>query len=68
MFAESVSDHAIGHVHGLGGKPARIAGPSGPRTGNGSCGGGTTGNVPGTSDPLYTADHDPDWFYRANTT
>jgi len=34
----------------------------------GTCGGGTTGNVPGTSDPLYTADHDPDWFYRANTT
>ncbi|HEX6527597.1 MAG TPA: IPT/TIG domain-containing protein [Streptosporangiaceae bacterium] len=34
----------------------------------GSCGGGTTGNVPGTSDPLYTADHDPGWFYRANTT
>jgi hypothetical protein len=34
----------------------------------GNCGGGTTGNVPGTSDPLYTADHDPDWFYQANTT
>jgi hypothetical protein len=34
----------------------------------GTCAGGTTGNVPGTSDPLYTADHDPDWFYRANTT
>lgn len=34
----------------------------------GNCAGGTTGNVPGTSDPLYTADHDPDWFYRANTT
>jgi len=34
----------------------------------GSCGGGTAGNVPGTSDPLYTADHDPGWFYRAGTT
>src|SRR5436190_9222783 len=34
----------------------------------GNCANGTTGNVPGTSDALYTADHDPGWFYRANTT
>ena len=34
----------------------------------GTCAGGTTGNVPGTNDTLYTADHDPGWFYRANTT
>src|SRR5439155_18100405 len=33
-----------------------------------NCANGTTGNVPGTSDALYTADHDPGWFYRAHTT
>ena len=34
----------------------------------GTCGGGTTGNVPGSTDPLYSADHDPAYAYRGNTT
>jgi peptidoglycan/xylan/chitin deacetylase (PgdA/CDA1 family) len=34
----------------------------------GNCAAGQTGNVPGTTDPLYTADHDPAYSYRANTT
>lgn len=34
----------------------------------GNCANGTSANVPGTSAPLYTADHDPGWFYRADTT
>jgi IPT/TIG domain-containing protein/phosphoesterase family protein len=34
----------------------------------GNCASGTSANVPGTSVALYTADHDPDYQYRANTT
>src|SRR5215467_4068544 len=34
----------------------------------GTCGAGTTGFVPGSSDPLYTTDHDPALAYAANTT
>src|SRR5437763_10581689 len=34
----------------------------------GTCAGGNAGSVPGTSVALYTADHDPDYQYRANTT
>src|SRR6266536_2627779 len=31
----------------------------------GNCASGTRAMVPGTSVPLYTADHDPDYQYRA---
>ncbi len=34
----------------------------------GNCAAGTSAAVPGTSVPLYTADHDPDYQYRANST
>lgn len=34
----------------------------------GNCAAGTSTNIPGTSVPLYTADHDPAYEYRANTT
>ena len=34
----------------------------------GNCAYGISTDVPGTSVPLYTADHDPDYQYRANTT
>ncbi len=34
----------------------------------GNCASGTRTMVPGTSVPLYTADHDPDYQYRANST
>lgn len=34
----------------------------------GSCAGGTSANVPGSSVPLYTVSHDPDYQYRANST
>ena len=34
----------------------------------GNCAAGTSPSVPGTSVPLYTSDHDPDYQYRANTT
>ena len=34
----------------------------------GNCAAGTTANVPGTSDPLYTASHDPGYQNRSNTT
>jgi hypothetical protein len=34
----------------------------------GNCANGNSANVPGTSTPLYTADHDPAYYYRANTT
>jgi hypothetical protein len=34
----------------------------------GKCASGTSAAVPGTSVPLYTASHDPDYQYRANTT
>jgi len=34
----------------------------------GTCAGGTTGNVPGSIDPLYSSDHDPAYAYRGNTT
>jgi hypothetical protein len=34
----------------------------------GTCATGSTGNVPGSTDPLYTADHDPAYSYRANTS
>ncbi len=34
----------------------------------GNCASGTSAAVPGTSVPLYTADHDPDYQYRATTT
>ena len=30
--------------------------------------GGNYANIPGTNVPLYTASHDPDYQYRANTT
>jgi len=33
----------------------------------GNCASGTSASVPGTSVPLYTADHDPDYQYRANS-
>ena len=32
----------------------------------GTCGGGSSGNVPGTSVPLYTPGHDASHMYRAN--
>src|SRR5258708_22241872 len=35
---------------------------------HGNCAYGTSADVPGTSVPLYTASHDPDYQYRANTT
>ncbi len=34
----------------------------------GNCAGGTSGDVPGTTDLLYTASHDPDYQYHANST
>src|SRR5712691_1802822 len=34
----------------------------------GNCASGTRTMVPGTTVPLYTADHDPDYQYRANST
>ena len=34
----------------------------------GNCAQGTYANIPGTSVPLYTASHDPDYQYRANST
>lgn len=34
----------------------------------GNCAQGTYANIPGTTVPLYTASHDPDYQYRANTT
>jgi IPT/TIG domain len=34
----------------------------------GNCASGTSAAVPGTSVPLYTASHDPDYQYRASTT
>jgi hypothetical protein len=34
----------------------------------GNCAQGTSTNIPGTSVPLYTASHDPDYQYRANST
>jgi hypothetical protein len=34
----------------------------------GNCAAGSTANVPGTSDPLYTASHDPGWANQMNTT
>ncbi|TMD81985.1 MAG: hypothetical protein E6I78_14350 [Chloroflexi bacterium] len=34
----------------------------------GNCAQGTSANTPGTSVPLYTASHDPDYQYRANST
>ena len=34
----------------------------------GNCAQGTSAGVPGTTVPLYTASHDPDYQYRANTT
>lgn len=35
---------------------------------SGNCGAGSTGNVPGRSDPLYTASHDPAFKYKKNVT
>src|SRR6266581_1156126 len=34
----------------------------------GTCAAGTTGTVPGSTDALYTADHDPAYSYRGNTS
>jgi hypothetical protein len=34
----------------------------------GNCASGNSANIPGTSVPLYTADHDPAYAYRGNTT
>ena len=34
----------------------------------GNCATGSSTDVPGTTVPLYTASHDPDYQYRANTT
>jgi phosphatidylinositol-3-phosphatase len=34
----------------------------------GNCANGNSANIPGTSVPLYTADHDPGYSYRGNTT
>ncbi|HEX3335941.1 MAG TPA: alkaline phosphatase family protein, partial [Jatrophihabitans sp.] len=34
----------------------------------GNCANGNSANIPGTSTPLYSADHDPAYSYRANTT
>jgi hypothetical protein len=34
----------------------------------GNCAAGITANVPGTSDPLYTASHDPGFQNQSNTT
>ena len=34
----------------------------------GNCAQGTSTNIPGTSVPLYTASHDPDYQYRASST
>ena len=34
----------------------------------GNCAAGTSASVPGTNVDLYTADHDPAYSYRANTT
>jgi phosphatidylinositol-3-phosphatase len=34
----------------------------------GNCANGISTNIPGTSVPLYTADHDPVYAYRASTT
>jgi hypothetical protein len=34
----------------------------------GNCASGYSANIPGTSVPLYSADHDPAYYYRANTT
>ena len=34
----------------------------------GNCARGTSANIPGTSVPLYTVSHDPDYQYRANST
>jgi hypothetical protein len=35
---------------------------------SGNCGAGSTGTIPGTKSSLYTRTHDPDYYYRANTT
>ena len=34
----------------------------------GNCANGNSAKIPGTSVPLYTADHDPAYSYRSNTT
>jgi phosphatidylinositol-3-phosphatase len=34
----------------------------------GNCADGNSTNIPGTNVPLYTADHDPAYAYRSNTT
>jgi phosphatidylinositol-3-phosphatase len=34
----------------------------------GNCANGNSTNIPGTSVALYTADHDPAYYYRGNTT
>lgn len=34
----------------------------------GNCANGNYANIPGTTVPLYTASHDPDYQYRANST
>ena len=34
----------------------------------GNCAAGNSANIPGTKVPLYTADHDPAYSYRGNTT
>ena len=34
----------------------------------GTCAAGTSAQIPGTNVPLYTADHDPAYAYRADTT
>ena len=34
----------------------------------GNCAQGTSASIPGTTVPLYTASHDPDYQYRASTT
>ena len=34
----------------------------------GNCAQGTSANIPGTTVPLYTASHDPDYQYRATST
>jgi hypothetical protein len=34
----------------------------------GNCASGNSANIPGASVPLYTADHDPAYAYRGNTT
>jgi hypothetical protein len=34
----------------------------------GNCGNGNGPNIPGTSVPLYSSDHDPAYAYQSNTT